>query len=989
MLNEIARASDTPFWVELADVGAAAQDVGGLVLTAAGGEYLVPAGTLTPGGLLALADVGFAVSAGEVLFLYSADRSVLLDAVRVQGASRGRTEDGGPWRFPSVETPGAANVIEHTDDVVINEIQYHHAPRSVDGEPVTAEPEEWIELTNRGAADVDLGGWQLVDAVTYRFPSGTILPAGGYLVVGGDEFSGNLDNAGDRVVLRDARGNPADQVRYFDGGRWPEAADGGGSTLELRDPRADNAVAESWVASSEGGRATWTTYRYRSEAGRSAVGPDGQWEELVIGLLDAGEVLIDDLSVVEDPDGSPVEVLQNGSFDGGPDAWRLLGNHRHSEVVPDPDDASNGVLRLVATGPTGHMHNHAETTLVRPIGSRTYEISFRARWVSGSNQLNTRLYFNRVPRTTRVAQPELSGTPGAQNSGWVDNQGPTFADLDQDVAVPAPSQPVLIGVTVDDPDGVQSVRLLSSVDGAAFTEQAMTEGVGGRWSAWLDGQAAGTIVQVYVEAEDARGVRATYPAAGPDSRALLTFDGGEAATNGLHNLRILLTQADSDWLHEDINLMSDDLVGATVIYDEQEVFYDVGVRAKGSERGRPEVARLGYGISFHSDQPFRGNLGSVLVDRSEGVGFGQREVLLNLVMTHAGSESGEYNDLIQAITPRAEHTGPAELQLDRATDLVLASQFVDGDAGPLFEYELIYYPVYTDDGTPEGYKLPQPDGVVGTAITDLGDDPEAYRWNFLIQNNEREDDYDRLIDLGQTFAGPDFLTNVGAVIDVEQWLRAFAFATLSGAVDNYGGDGSQHNARFYVRPEDERVLYFPHDLDYFGGSTGGLVSNGDLARLVADPANLRSYYGHLQDIIGRSYNSAYLGRWCTQLGALLPAQNFQSHCQFVDDRANWVMYGASDAVMTRFPATDFRITTEDGADFSVAATEVTLEGEGWIDVRQIELEGAAEALTFRWNDDRTWQVTVPLLAGPNEIRLVATDLHGATVGTDSVVVTAE
>ena len=708
-----------------------------------------------------------------------------------------------------------------------------------------------------------------------------------------------------------------------------------------------------------------------------------------MGLLAAGEVLIDDLSVVQDPDGSPVEVLQNGTFDADGDHWRLLGNHRHSAVVPDPDDPTNAVLRLVATGPTGHMHNHAETTLDRPIGTREYEVSFRARWVSGSNQLNTRLYFNRLPRTTLVATSERSGTPGGPNSTVSEMEGPTFADLRQDVAVPAASQPVVVGISVDDPDGVGAVTLYTSVDGAPFEAAAMSEGEPGRWEARMEGRAAGTIVQFYVEAEDGVGDLSNFPRAGPDSRALITFDGGEAATNGLHTFRILMTEADSDWMLDDVNLMSDDLVGATVVYDEAEVFYDVGVRAKGSERGRPEVARLGYGVRFHREQPFRGSHVSVLVDRSEGVGFGQREVLMNLVMTHAGSVSGEYNDLIQAVTPRSEHTGPAELQLDRFSDLVLDSQFTDGASGPLFEYELIYYPVSTDDGTPEGLKLPQPDGVVGTAITDLGDDREAYRWNFLLQNNEREDDYGRLLDLGATFAGPDFLADAPAVIDVDQWLRAFAFATLSGAVDNYGGDGSQHNARFYVRPEDQRVLYFPHDLDYFGGYTGALVANGDLSRLVQDPANLRGYYGHLQDIIGRAYNGSYLARWCGQFAVLLPAQNFQSHCQFVDDRANWVLYGASDAVMTRFPSLDFRITSGGGADFSVPSREVTLEGEAWIDVRQIGVDGAADPLELTWVDDRNWRVTVPLQKGPNVVTLLATDLRGAVVGTDTVVVTSD
>ncbi len=1016
VLNEVAAASTTPFWVELLDATTASIDTTGLVLaSSAGGEIVLPTGSLGPGELVDVPDVGFSVHSGDLLYLYSADRSALLDAVRVGDGLRGRADAStagtlGPWRVPTEATPETPNVIDTTDDVVINEIQYDHEPLSQDGTPVTANPQEWIELYNRGSSAVDLGGWQLDDAVAYDFPTGTVLQPGGYLVVAGDaasmrsehadipivgDFSGTLSHSSDRILLLDARGNPADEVRYYDGGRWPAAADGGGSTLELRDPRADNSAPEAWAASNEGTRSTWATYTYRGTAEPSAVGPDGQWDEFVMGLLDSGEVLIDDLSVIQDPDGAAVQVVQNGTFDaatsdGGADHWRLLGDHRHSKVVPDPDDPSNNVLDLVATGATEHMHNHAETTLLAPIATTTYAVSFRARWISGSNQLNSRLYFNRLPHTTLIAQPAQSGTPGAPNSTRVDTIGPTFTNLSQDVAVPAAGQPVQVSIGVADPDGVQGVTLWSAVDGTAFSGTAMTESSPGLWTAPLGPEAAGTLVQMYVEAVDDLGATSRFPAAGADSRALVKWDDGLEATNGLHNFRLLMTKADSDWLLDPINVMSDDALGATVVYDESKIYYDVGVRTKGSERGRPEVPRLGFGVSFHSEQPFRGSHSSVLIDRSEGVGYGQREMLMRLVMNHAGCVSGEYNDLIQVLTPRLEHTGAAELQLDRFSSLMLDNQFTNGSSGGLYKYELVYYPLTTDDGTAEGYKLPQPDSVIGTALTDLGDDKESYRWNFLVQNNERVDDFDRLMEMNKTFAlaDADFLAQAPEMIDVDQWLRAFAFATLSGAVDNYGGDGSEHNAEFYVRPDDQRLLYFPHDLDYYGGYTGAVVANNDLARLLEDPVNRRTYYGHLNDIISTTFNGSYLAPWCAQMAALLPAQDIAGHCQFIADRADWVMNGSPDAITTRYPPLAFQITTGGGADFSVAATSVVLDGEGWIDVRQIALDGATAPLDVTWLDDRNWEVTVPLVSGANTLDLVATNLEGVVVGTDAIVVTS-
>ena len=1007
VFNEVPPARGGPAWVELRNRSAAAQPLGELVLwTSTGDAVALPDTTLAPGGLWVLEDLGLSLEPGDRLFLTAADGETLLDGVRVGDRLRGRADEGGPWRFPAAASPGADNPIERIEDVVINEILYHRAPASRAGEPHAERPEEWLELTNRGDAPIELGGWQLVDAVAYTFPAGTTLAPGGFVVVARDaaalraahpgvevlgDYDGGLGNGGDRVVLLDAAGNPADTVRYFDGGRWPWAADGGGSSLELRDPWADNASAEAWAASDESARSTWTAVTLRGEAGASVVGPDGVWEELVLGLLDQGEVLIDDLSVVQDPDGARVELLEDGDFDAGADAWRLLGTHRHSAVGSDPDDPSNGVLRLTASGPTGHMHNHAETTLLAPVGAGEVEVSFRARWVRGSNQLHSRLYFNRLPTTTLLEQPATSGTPGAENSVRVDNLGPTFEALRQSVAVPEPGEPLGVSIRVDDPDGVGAVTLWSAVDGAAFAATDMTEASDGRFEAELPGQPAGAVVQLYVEATDARGEAATFPAAGPDSRALYAVQGGEGSTTGLHDLRVLMTAEDLDWLHRDVHLMSNDPVGATVVYRESEVFYDVGVRLKGSQRGRPSDLRVGYALRFADDHPFRGSHTSVMLDRSEGTGFGQREVLLNLAMTAAGSVSGEHNDLVQLIAPTSAYTGPAELQLDRFSGLVLDAQFDDGADGTRFEYELIYYPTSTDDGADDGLKRPQPDRVVGAPITDLGADKEDWRWIWLIKNNARRDDYSAILELGRVFSLSldPFLDEVGGVIDTDQWLRGYAMATLAGVHDQYGGAGSQHNAQFYVRPSDGRVLYFPHDLDYFGGTTMPIVGNADLARLLEDPAHSRVYYGHLLDLIEGSYTTAYLGPWCAQLADLLPRQDFDSHCAYLDARSAHVLEGSSQSVRARFPSLPFEITTNGGEDFTSPVATVTLEGQAWVDVRSITVVGEDAAAELDWVDEATWTLSLPLAPGANAVTLSATDLWGREVGRDTVTVTVE
>jgi hypothetical protein len=847
--------------------------------------------------------------------------------------------------------------------------------------PYQESEEQWVELFNRSSQDVSLAGWRLDEGIDFRFASNTVLPAGGYLVVARDPvalrakypdlavvgpFTNQLSRRGERLVLKDAANNPADTVRYFEGGRWPWTADGGGSSLELREPRADNALAEAWAASDEGRKSAWRTYAYRGVAGPSAVGPDGQWREFVMGLLDAGEIWLDDIRVTESPDASPVALLQNGTFETGTNAWRILGNHR-GEVIDDPDQPGNHVLRLIATGPTEHMSNHGETTLASNrdvVNGRTYEIAFRAKWIRGSRQFNTRLYFNRLARTTLLEAADSWGTPGARNSTWVTNLGPTYLDVHHQPTVPAPFSPVTVSVSASDPDGVAGLTLHYSVNSGAWSNTAMTLGAFGRYSAVLPGWAAHSLVQFYVEGADARGARSTFPAAGRDARALFKVEDGLAATNGLHNLRILLRSQDADRLHNPLNALSNERLGCTVIYDEREVFYDAGVRLRGSEVGRISPVGLGFFLAFPADHLFRGTHHTMGIERSGGDGSGQREMLVEQTFNHAGGVPTKYHDLAQILPPRLQHTGPGELQLARYTDVFLDAQFANGGQGMLYEYEIIYRLTTTDTGTPEGNKVPQSDGWVGTTLQDLGPNKENYRWTFLVDNNRARDDFSRVLPwaraMGQT--GPAFLNAITNYIDVDQWLRTFAVSVLSGTSDNYGAVGDVHNGQFYVRPSDTRVLFFPHDLDVLFEATRPIV-HGDLAKLVAAPAYARSYYRHLRDIIATTCNRNYMGHWTRQFGRLLPAQNFAAYLQFFEDRAAFVQSQISAAV----PPVAFAITSNGGRDFLATSNSVTLEGNAWLDVKEILLEGWPQALPITWLTPSRWQVQVPLILGPNPL----------------------
>jgi hypothetical protein len=264
--------------------------------------------------------------------------------------------------------------------------------------------------------------------------------------------------------------------------------------------------------------------------------------------------------------------------------------------------------------------------------------------------------------------------------------------------------------------------------------------------------------------------------------------------------------------------------------------------------------------------------------------------------------------------------------------------------------------------------------------TDLGDEKEFYRHYFLLKNNRKRDDYEPMIRLAQAFSkrNEEFEQATQQVIDVDEWLRAFAALSLSGANDNYNA-GSQHNAQFYQRPSDGKMLLLPFDMDFAFhlSATAPIASNGDLRKLIRIPNNEHAFLGHLNDIIETSFNSEYMDRWVDHYNDLLPGQNISGISSWIRQREAFVKGQFPDEV-------GFAITSPDQ---TVSGTTVTLEGTGWINVRALRLAGSDRPVLLNWTDPTHWQAAVPLRAGSQQLNLEAFDFAGNLISSDSVIVT--
>lgn len=150
---------------------------------------------------------------------------------------------------------------EEFNNLKVTEIHYH----PLDQDTIDGKSFEFIELKNIGAASINLDGVQFVNGITYTFSAGTSISPGGFIFLASDkehfqarygsmpfdEYSGSLDNSGERIVLTTASNDTIVSIRYNDKDPWPVNADGGGYSLVPKEvnPTGDQNDAANWRAS--------------------------------------------------------------------------------------------------------------------------------------------------------------------------------------------------------------------------------------------------------------------------------------------------------------------------------------------------------------------------------------------------------------------------------------------------------------------------------------------------------------------------------------------------------------------------------------------------------------------------------------------------------------------------------------------------------------------------------------------------------------------
>lgn len=193
-----------------------------------------------------------------------------------------RARNGSRW-----SPPVTATFVVTIPTVKVSELMYHPVD-DPNGVYDSAEF-EFLEVRNVGDEPVSLPGLVLSQGIQFTFPTnaGSLLPHEHVVVVRntnafalryGDgarvfgEYSGRLDNAGERVVLTGAWGEPIDDLTYDDA--WEPPTDGGGYSLTRSFP------VGGWQSSAVvGGTPGW------------ADGPASDWRALRLGRSSGSDLV--------------------------------------------------------------------------------------------------------------------------------------------------------------------------------------------------------------------------------------------------------------------------------------------------------------------------------------------------------------------------------------------------------------------------------------------------------------------------------------------------------------------------------------------------------------------------------------------------------------------------------------------------------------------------------------------------------------------------
>ena len=987
---------------------------------------------VTPNGISSL-NVDFASDLNGDITLYLIDASSnVRDAVKIRRKLNRDSWQVFPagsreWYSTTTDTRNAENVSPRNTSIVINEIM---------ADPPSGQREaEYIELYNRSAASVNVGGWSLNDAVSLTIPAGTVIPPGGYLVLGASattlnltypglsaigNWSGSLGNSGDRIRLHDADGNLVNQVDYRFGGEWPELAGGDGSSLELIHPDADNSVGTAWAASDESAKSIFTSFSINVGTYRDTTKGSTNDDEYRMWLVGDGHLVLKNIVLRPMTGGAnvfahaDVTTLTNENVTG----WQARGTHWQSF-----SDAEG--IHIIADGhgddKCNHIEKDASTASGTPglIVNTAYTLTFDARWVYGKPRLVTQSWDLSIGGTTLIPIPANLGTPGAPNSRLAAAPPPQVTALTNTPIIPPTGSTVTVTARVSSATPLTSVTLFHRLDNIAnnanWSTLAMNDsGTGGDQVA-NDGiysaqiplastsgyNASGAIVQFYVHATSSNGSTTDLPRAGAGQPALWICD-NQSSGSDLRRMRVIIPAYWSDALSQDsatgghtvkfnykFPKLSNHYFPCTFVLNESEVFHSAGVRKTGSPFTRITANSLDRGkVILPGDRDFR-DVGRLYWDNdSGGAMLNNRIVRYWLYLLGVPGNENE----VCRITKNNAIFSVRETNESFDKDM-LNRIWPNGSDGKFFEMDDAFN--IGDDGST---LISNTDASFDYKAGDSqgADNPTAYHNNFTPKTREVDYDYSALISWFKQIENNGGITpeQMERMVDVKAMC---AYAAARGYIADWDNItmGRGKNGYFYQRATDQRLMFMHWDSDL--GFQSGHIDDA----VVGSLTNVGTFY---QKPYVRRYLDFYLNQMITiyspnqpRVSAWLAAEEAASNSYSVANTyASWpTTIGGSGQTRPQviqtfignstLAATMSITTPVEGA--TVSTNTVDVNGRAPITAFSVICVGHPEAV-FSWSstnfgDVSLWKLAgIQLASGANVLTFRALAQDGTPVGAD-------
>ncbi|MHC1769199.1 MAG: lamin tail domain-containing protein [Verrucomicrobiia bacterium] len=1001
VINEFLAHTELPQldFIELYNRGSQTVDLSGCRLSdrADAERFTIPEGTLLPPGgwvVFSQANLGFGLSReGDSIFLVRPDGARVIDAVRFDaqrlGVSSGRSPDGAPWNRELAEaTPGASNSAAYLHDIVINEIMFH---------PISGRTEdEYIELHNRGSNSVDVSYWRFVDGIDFMIPPGTVIQPGGWLVVARDrarlltryprlnaanavgDFEGELSDRGERIAL--ARpDNPQqpfqdyvliDEVTYSDG--WGQWTDGGGSSLELIDARADNALGMNWQGSDETGKAPWTDIEHTGVIDNQA----GTMEELQVFCPQRGECLVDKIELIKA--GETVNRVRNADFESGLSGWDLLGSHERSSVETTEGHASNRSLHVRATSQGRYTisvyritYDRLSTAVTAPRAGETFTIRAKGRWIAGWPYIVIGVKGHALEAVGALELPENLGTPGEANSRRVSNAGPAISEVQHMPVLPAANQAVVVSAWVHDPDGVASVVVKWRNDtlNRPVTTTPMTDPDGdGVFSATLPGQAAGQIVCFAVEAADAanpsgsRRFPGPPPTGAPVRECLVRFgDNLAPGVFGVYRMWMSSTNVARLTRRE---TRSNEPEDATFTYDDYRTVYNAAVRYRGNWRteGFSDYRDAAYVVEFPK------------TDRI----LGDTEVAIDYISLNSNNGTRQ----------QEKHAYWMARQVGLAS-IAMRYVHVSVNGSALFRYDSLspsraLCASWYGDEDPHIYEQLYPHEPFRNYSTTGGVKKQAkYRYSMRKKSTTApDDDFSSLYHVVDALSAPSdelYVPRVSALADIRSWAGYWVVNRMCGNGDHYNSPGYPHNLYTYIPPYGRSRLHVNDTDGAFRTAYSLFPDSGYLPGIMFAKPEFRRVYWRLAFDMARgpmdpARSTTRLNDWYRVfrdhgISATSPSEM----SAFITARRNEYLQRLA-------PVTNiaFRVIKA-GSDTN--ANPMTIRGDAPIAVTTIEVDGQPHAI--KWVSETSWEIRIALVRGNNVLTFRALDERGAEIGRDT------